>query len=356
MEHSKKKYAAPIGALILALLLVSIITFPMLSMEVKDIPVAVISQDEGMQTPSGTVNAGEIMIKQITKSSNKALDWDVLKSDQEVQDALEDGTYYAVFTIPRDFTKTAVTGGEKTLQVTLDQGKNLLVSNALTSMLTAMSEKTGLKLQTEIIHSTADYGMLAMFLPMACVMFIYVGSLITALMTTKNIRLRDPAAKRKAGASYGVQLLYLVCGALILGFAAVGIIRGVTGIKIEVGSIGLQMVIIAASIMLLTNGFVNLCGTKGIAVPVLIFAFGMSLMSVPHQFLPDFWDVGVASWEPMRYFGEGLRSLLYQDGGIWNCATIAAIVLAAAGVVVSLIAVVREKKYWDLAKTEKAVS
>lgn len=154
MEQSKKKYLAPVGALLLALLLVTVITFPMLSMEVKDIPVAVFSQDEGMQTPNGTVNAGETMVKQITKSGNKALDWDVLKSKQEVQDAM---------------------------------------------------------------------------------------------------------------------------------------------------------------------------------------------------FLPGFWDAAVASWEPLRYFGEGLRALLYQGSGLWNCATAASIVLAAVGVAVSLIAVVREKKYWETA-------
>ena len=316
MEHSKKKYLAPVGALLLALLLVTVITFPMLSMEVKDIPVAVFSQDEGMQTPNGTVNAGETMVKQITKSGNKALDWDVLKSKQEVQDALDEGAYYAVFTIPQDFTKTAAMGGENALKVTLDQGKNPLVSNSLTGMLTAMSEKSGMKLQTEIIHSTADYGMLAMFLPMACIMFLYIGSLLTSLMTTKNVGLQYGAAKGRAGASYGIQLLYLICGALVLGFAAVAIIRGVTGIELEIGKIGIMLAIIAGGIMLLTNGCINLLGTKGIAVPVLIFFLGMSLMSIPHQFLPGFWDAAVASWEPLRYFGEGLRALLYQGSGL----------------------------------------
>ena len=349
MEQSKKKYLAPVGALLLALLLVTVITFPMLSMEVKDIPVAVFSQDEGMKTPGGTVNAGENMVKQITKSGNKALDWDVLKSNQEVQDALDDGTYYAVFTIPKDFTKTAAAGGENALKVTLDQGKNPLVSNSLTGMLTAMSEKSGMKLQTEIIHSTADYGMLAMFLPMACIMFLYIGSLLTSLMTTKNVGLQYGAAKGGVGASYGIQLLYLICGALVLGFAAVCIIRGITGVELEIGKIGIMLAIIAGGIMLLTNGCINLFGTKGIAIPVLLFFLGMSLMSIPHQFLPGFWDAVVASWEPLRYFGEGLRALLYQGSGLWNCATVASIVLAAVGVAVSLIAVVREKKYWETA-------
>lgn len=101
--------------------------------------------------------------------------------------------------------------------------------------------------------------------------------------------------------------------------------------------------------MLLTNGCINLFGTKGIAIPVLVFFLGMSLMSIPHQFLPGFWDAAVASWEPLRYFGEGMRALLHQGSGLWNCATIAAIVLGAVGVAVSLIAVVREKKYWETA-------
>ena len=211
MEQSKKKYLAPVGALLLALLLVTVITFPMLSMEVKDIPVAVFSQDEGMKTPGGTVNAGENMVKQITKSGNKALDWDVLKSNQEVQDALDDGTYYAVFTIPKDFTKAAAAGGENALKVTLDQGKNPLVSNSLTGMLTAMSEKSGMKLQTEIIHSTADYGMLAMFLPMACIMFLYIGSLFrrrpesVAVSGKWTLELCDRGVYRACGCRRGSQ-------------------------------------------------------------------------------------------------------------------------------------------------------
>lgn len=76
----------------------------------------------------------------------------------------------------------------------------------------------------------------------------------------------------------------------------------------------------------------------------------MSLMSLPHQFLPDVWDVDVASWEPLRYFGEGMRSLMYQDGSLWNCATIAAIVVGFVGVVAGLIAVAREKRYREMSK------
>lgn len=91
-------------------------------------------------------------------------------------------------------------------------------------------------------------------------------------------------------------------------------------------------------------------GTKGVAVPALIFALGMSLMSLPHQFLPGFLGCCCGQLGTTRYFGEGMRSLMYQDGQLWNCATVAAIVMGLVGIAAGMIAVTREKRYWDLAK------
>ena len=70
MEQSKKKYLAPVGALLLALLLVTVITFPMLSMEVKDIPVAVFSQSANAMISLIAPTCGLLMgVLAMTKTS-----------------------------------------------------------------------------------------------------------------------------------------------------------------------------------------------------------------------------------------------------------------------------------------------
>ena len=64
---NKKKILMPILGMIGALLLALIITFPILSMEIKDIPIGILSLDEGVTTPKGEINAGKQVVKQLTR-------------------------------------------------------------------------------------------------------------------------------------------------------------------------------------------------------------------------------------------------------------------------------------------------
>jgi len=79
-------------------------------------------------------------------------------------------------------------------------------------------------------------------------------------------------------------------------------------------------------------------------IPMFLFILGMSLATLPYEFLNEAWQVLIASWEPFRYIGIGLREVLYQNHGVFNSALVSIIVLSVIGIFLSLINVYKSKQ------------
>ena len=343
MDKSKnKKWIVPIVSMLAALLVGTALLYPMLSMKTRDIPIAVISLDEGMTTPAGTANAGDKIIKKITSLNGEVIDWQKPKSEKQLEKNMRDGAYYASFVIPKEFTKANAAGQATPIQVTINEGINPMVTMSLSSVISTMAKNSGLSLEIKSINETAKYGMFAMLLPMACILLVFIVSLITGFMTGSQLCFEGSCGQKAK--TYVIQLIYLMAGALIIAFSAAGIIKGVTDIDVDMAATGSYLAIISFAVMLLVTGSVNLFGKKGLVIPGLIFILGMGLINPPYEFISNTWQTLVASWEPLRFFGEGMREVLYQDRGIWNSAAYSFIILAGLGVFMSLFALFRTNR------------
>lgn len=69
------------------------------------IPVAVVNEDEGAQDQSGTVKIGNQVVQQL--KDNKTFKWEFV-DDDSATNGLRDAKYYMTITIPKDFTKNAL--------------------------------------------------------------------------------------------------------------------------------------------------------------------------------------------------------------------------------------------------------
>lgn len=333
MEYTKK-WLKPILVLVGVLVIVTVLTFPMLNMEVKDIPVGIISLDEGAVTPAGEGNAGKEITSQITAASNGVVDWKQPQTEKELNESLKNSDYYATVIIPKDFTVSNLSGAVNSIQATINEGKNPMVSMALNTMLASLAQGSGLKLDINIINPISQYGILGMLLPMLLMLMTFIPSLVTGFFATTALPLKGTAATKLK--TYLLQMIYLVILALATGFFVSGISRAVTGLELDIVKIGLYLSSISFAFMALVNGSANLLGKKGLVIPIIIIILGMGTVTIPFEYLPSGFQLFVASWEPMRYMSEGIREILYQRVGLWNRGTPAIITVAVVGLILSM--------------------
>lgn len=157
----KKKFAIPFVVPILLICLFALMFYPMANMELKHMPFAVVCLDEGAELPTGNVNVGEQMADALASGDasalagsqdgedgesasgldvSEAIEWTVLSSEKELEEALVNNEYYGAIVIPKDFTLVnaaqqmkdqaadGVSEEDSTLHVYLDKAKSPLIA------------------------------------------------------------------------------------------------------------------------------------------------------------------------------------------------------------------------------------
>lgn len=133
----KARYLTPLLASCVGLLLATLLMCPMLLMEPRDVPVAILSLDEGATLDGESINAGDIIVGELTGNpvedlpdidglddldlmggddndsptgyvSSDAVHWLIADSADQFQQMLDDGECYAAMTIPKDFSRAIV--------------------------------------------------------------------------------------------------------------------------------------------------------------------------------------------------------------------------------------------------------
>ncbi len=132
----KAKYVVPLVLGIVVACVMSVMFYPMANMEMKGLPFAVLSLDEGVETPQGTMNAGETMIEGITSSTatedgeESPIAWTKVGSQEELDEALENGEYYGALVVPADFSAQQMAAKQAETQASLAQAQALMAAQA----------------------------------------------------------------------------------------------------------------------------------------------------------------------------------------------------------------------------------
>ena len=106
----KAKYVVPLLIGIVAACVMSVMFYPMANMEMKGLPFAVLSLDEGVETPQGDMNVGDTLVENITSATaaedgeESPIAWTKVGSQKELDEALENGEYYGAIIVPADFS------------------------------------------------------------------------------------------------------------------------------------------------------------------------------------------------------------------------------------------------------------
>ncbi len=153
----RRKYALPFLIPILLIGLFSLMFYPMANMQVKHLPFAVVCLDEGADLSTGSANIGKTMVEALksgdasvlsgaedgsdgnspsTIDMSEAIDWTVLSSEEELEQALSSNEFYGAIVIPKSFTlvnateKMKAAAAENALEASMAQAEQLAAAQA----------------------------------------------------------------------------------------------------------------------------------------------------------------------------------------------------------------------------------
>lgn len=131
----RKRYAMPLLAAVVIACVMSAMFYPMANMEMKGLPFAVLSLDEGVEGPQGTVNAGDALVENVTAAADAGdgespIAWTQVDSQEELDEALENGEFYGALIVPEGFSAGQVAAKRAAAQAALAQAQALAAAQA----------------------------------------------------------------------------------------------------------------------------------------------------------------------------------------------------------------------------------
>lgn len=156
--QARAKYVVPVAASCLGLLMAALLMMPMLKMEPRNVPAAILSLDEGVTVDGACVNAGDLLLENITGEtpadadqelpegfslfgdagdpadtaddaedpeaaegssgsgyvSSDAVAWTVVETEEELDELFSSGECYAALTVPSGFSEYIVANAGRT--------------------------------------------------------------------------------------------------------------------------------------------------------------------------------------------------------------------------------------------------
>lgn len=106
----KRKAAVPLAFALAISCVFSLIFYPMANMEIKNLPFAILSQDEGVSTSEGDVNLGSLVAENIMSATaeegeDPVIAWNKVETEEDLKAALEENAYYGAIVVPKDFSE-----------------------------------------------------------------------------------------------------------------------------------------------------------------------------------------------------------------------------------------------------------
>lgn len=340
-------WAAPI-AVILIIALFSVNLFVQGNPQVKNLPVALIVNDEGEHTE---VIKSAIEQMEKTNEGEAPIIAFTAENEEDIEQLFRDKEYYAAFIIPEgynDHLQNALTNNRAaSLKIYLNQGYNVTganyAKNALTSLVAQLNFQYSAKFMeqmdgkqinakqaavlvnpivydekvfNEVTASTANGSA-----PILMAVPAWVGALIGGFilfLTTSNILKRELLTRKETLRLMGGQILFGIMIALFSGFtvATLGLIAGINMPNYFL--VGSFISFAALCFYLLVISITAWIGKPAITLFMVVMLLGMGVLMMPKEMLPEFFVYGIRPWIPIRFASEGLREIFYFGSGFYT--------------------------------------
>lgn len=375
MFKNKLIILTPVIAFI-AFFIFSLTLFPSTKMQVKDLPVAIVNEDEGITLPSGEeMNMGDTIVAKLqtamSENDEAPMEFTLLNNRKKLDKELDEQEFYGALVIPKDFSTNQATLQTENpvspeLEIVVNQGMNASASQIINQGLSTMVDNVNMMMSTQISESliakditvspdqakiiaspitktitlahpvgenTANGNMqVSLFQPLW--MATLVASAILFLQT-RNLPVRS--VKESMYIKLG-QILIGTISACVVGFGFAWIADVMVGLNIpDYSDTAVYLTISSLSFFLMITALLCLVGYAGLAICGLMLFFGAPLLSMAPEMMPQFYQDWVYPWLPMRFMTEGLKELFFfSDGLSWSSSVTSLVCIGIVSMVIIL--------------------
>ncbi|MGM9948525.1 MAG: YhgE/Pip domain-containing protein [Lysinibacillus sp.] len=365
----KLAWAAPI-AVLLIIALFSVNLFAQGNPQVKNLPIALIVNDEGPH-----VDAVTSAIEQMSKGTDgkePTLAFTTEK-EEDIEQLFADKAYYAAFVIPEGFhdsLQNALTNNTAaTLQIYINQGYNMTGANyaktALGALVTQLSGQYSASFIEQMGDQQIDANKAAVLVnpivseekifnpitastangsaPTLMAVPAWVGALIggfVLFLSTSSILKRDMLTRKQTLRLMSEQVLFGIIIALFSGFT-VATLAHIADINMPSYFLVAFFVSFAAfCFFLLVSAITAWIGKPAITLFMVVMLLGMGVLMTPMEMLPSFFVDFIRPWVPIRFASEGLREIFYFGSGFYTGSSFNTILgIGIAGLVIYLLSI-----------------
>ncbi|MGG3805238.1 YhgE/Pip domain-containing protein [Metabacillus fastidiosus] len=395
MFKNKLVFFSPIIALVI-IFIFSLTLFPSVQPELKNLPIAIVNEDVGVEIPNQSkMNMGQTIVEMVQKNSKTTTDqedpvvkWIEVKNTEEVQKGLDNQKYYAALVIPKDFSAKQASlrtpkPSSPEVEIFINQGMNTMAStmagqilngvvdninnNVRTQLLDGLEQqeaKLTAKQAESLIHpitkkvtnineiganSANGNAPISLFQP------LWMASLASAAIIFIAISKAAITNRKENFTAKLVQILIGVILSLVIGFGLTWLADGMVGLHIpHFTDISLFLSITSFCFFLMISAVLSLLGLKGMPIFILMLFFGAPLLAMAPEMMSPFYRDWIYSWLPMRFMIEGLRELFFFDKVLtWNSSVSTLVWIGVVSMVIILASALRFKSTNEKTKNQK---
>ncbi|MCM3723615.1 YhgE/Pip domain-containing protein [Solibacillus isronensis] len=370
----KLAWAAPI-AVILIIALFSVNLFAQGNPQVKNLPVALIVNDEGQHVEM-VLEAVEQMSKGVDGSEPVIAFTN--EKEENIESLFADKTYYAALVIPEGYNDTlqnALTNNQAAkLQIYINQGFNMTGANfaktALNSFVSGVNDQYSANFSAQLGTEKIDATQASILVnpivaeekiynpitastangsaPTLLAVPAWVGALIggfIVFLATSSIFKKELLTRKQTLGLIGGQVLFGIIIALFSGFT-VATLAQIAGINMPSYFLVAFFVSFAAfCFYLLVSAITAWIGKPAITLFMVVMLLGMGVLMTPQEMLPSFFVNFIRPWVPIRFASEGLREIFYFGSGFYTGASFNTILgIGIAGLVIFLLSIFKPVK------------
>ncbi len=382
MFKNKLLLLTPIIALAI-IFIFSLTLIPSVQPEPKNLPIAIVNEDEGVELPNQTkMNMGKQLVEMIKENSkatsekDPTVKWVEVKNTEELQKGLDNQEYYAALVIPKDLSakqaslQTAAPSAAE-IKIYVNQGMNTMASTLAGQILNGIVDKMNNNVRTQLLQGLEQQGatitakqaeILAAPItskvtnvnetgtnsangnaPVSLFQPLWMASLASAAFIYVALRKMANTANRKR--NFAVKLVQILIGAiatLVVGFGLTWIASDLVGLHIpDFTNTALFLSITSFSFFLMISAVLSLIGLRGMPLFILMLFFGAPLLAMAPEMMSPFYHDWVYSWLPMRFMIGGLRELLFFGKGLTWDSVSHLVWIGAGGLIVMLATALR---------------